>query len=95
MLTTILFACAEFGACTSTPTPPPPPPVTAPAPAPAEDLSSPTLAWPLTFVVYEDGSVRYSDGAVKCVTGAPCDTHDLPSSAYTYDWETGIAYGGN
>jgi len=95
MLTTLIFACVEFGACTSTPTPPPPPaPVTAPAPAPAP---APTEAAPLTFVVnFDTGWVTYQDGAVLCVNGAPCQAEaGYDPARYTYNWETGIAYGGN
>jgi hypothetical protein len=99
ILLPLIFACAEYGAC--------PEPATQPTRAtPTHESSSyPTARpdeqpgtsttdrQPLTIVtIYEDGSVTYSDGATKCVTGAPCDTHDLPPSSYTYDWTTNTAY---
>ena len=84
------------------PTPPPPPPVVEVVEASAEVLGEPhvvsvdsteeTVVVDYTFNA--DGWVTYRDGAVKCVTGAPCDdTPGLTSADFTYDWNTGVVYG--
>lgn len=99
---TLIFACAEFGACPPPPPPPPAPvvyeaPVQAGLGAPAPTIYEGTTddGTTFTFTFDDDGWVTYADGSVKCVNGAPCGaTAGYDSSQYTYDWTTGVVHTG-